>query len=158
MSAPLAATRCSLWQLVRRFPAVPGIGSLTTQYVTYTVTDQWGNANMVTLPIRTGRANTTPSLDPVSDMVVGLNEIRSFTVGLSDPDGDLNPSDLDTLRVDGLPATGVIKSTLRATPNLFVCRITIGNTGTNRGVYRVHIRGRDGRLGQVISQMRLELP
>lgn len=138
---------------------VSGAANAGTYDVTYTVTDIYNNVSTVSLPLRlvtSGPPNTTPRLDPVSDMVVAPGETRSFTVGLSDPDNDLDSISMDTLRVDGLPSYSR-KATLRASPGLFVCQITVVNNGFNRGIYRVHIRGRDARGGMTISQMRIEI-
>ena len=126
--------------------------------VTYTVTDAYNHVNTVTLPITYGSQNTTPSLSPISDLTVPTSQLRSFSIEATDPDptGFNLPLTEDALRVDGLPASA-IKSYTRVTGGDFVLNVKLTPTTSERGIYRVTIRSKDGAGAMTIGQMRLEV-
>ncbi|MBI2105049.1 MAG: hypothetical protein HYT90_05705 [Candidatus Omnitrophica bacterium] len=134
---------------------VPPSSAPSTHYVTYTVTDEFNNANTVTLPIRLGLANETPVLSPVSDLVVLNGTTASFTVEVTDKDLNL-PLTEDGLRIDGLPGSAQ-KQLLRLAGGDIVWQVTLAPGSSERGVYRVLIRGKDKRGAMAISEMRLEV-
>lgn len=125
-----------------------------TYHVTYTVTDPYSNAVAVSLPLRVGvSANSTPVLDPISNLVVFVGQTASFTIGVSDQDADLLISS-QTLVIDGLPAHAKVSYT-RVTADRITARIRLTPTSSDLGTYRVHIRGQDGHGGFAIAQMRI---
>ncbi len=131
-----------------------------TYNVVYTVKDAVNNTTSVTLPLVVASAPlyaATPSLDPVSDVVVFLGQRLSFAVGLSDPDGDLNITDQNTLAIDGLPVSST-KTYAKLTASRFEVLVTLAPSPfatLERGTYRVNITGRKIHGGYVTAQMRI---
>lgn len=135
----------------------PGsFGVATTFYATYTATDARGLSTSVTLPLYVKQpANRSPSLDPISDLLIAGT--TSFTIGVTDLDADLSTTSPETLVVNGLP-TGTMVSSTPATGTRKASTFTVTPTTSNRGVWRVHIQGKDTRGGVTIAQMRIHIP
>lgn len=142
--------------LIRLTPSMTAAG---TYNVVYTVTDSVGNTTSVSLPLTIGSWNTTPTLDPISDMIVPVGQTISFVIGLSDPDPyALAYTSSSTLVADGLPGQVNKEPVYPLTYNRVAYRITFTPTTYNRGTYRVNIRGRDQNGAIAIAQMRVIVP
>lgn len=141
--------------LVRPTPA-----SIGTYDVTYTVTNEQNQTTSLSLPlsIHKGRANSTPTLDPISDLHIQLREQQrrvSFTVGLNDRDQNLMASQT-TLQIDGLPSSHE-KNFTRLTKGRIACQVTLLPTFSEVGTYIVHITGQDRQGGVVMAQMLIDI-
>jgi len=143
---------------------IPGEASMTvfvlgappgSYNVTYSVSDTVGNTTLVSLPLSVGLgSNQTPILDPVSDLIVAVGQTLSFTIGLSDNDGDLDYLSQQTLVIDGIPGSSLVQFT-RLTAYRIAIMITLKPQLFERGTYRVYIAGKDKRGGRTIAQMRI---
>lgn len=127
----------------------PG-GVRSTSYVTYTVTDRDSNTTSVSMPITIDVGNTTPALDPISDLTVKAGQTYSFVVGMFDPDGGLPPPE-EALVITGLPARSKVKY-VHTSPTRIVAQVVLRATS---GIYRAHITAKDGRGATVVGQMRI---
>jgi len=124
----------------------------STFNVTYTATDSDGNVTSVTLPLRkSGAANATPQLDPISDLWIGDQSV-TFTVGLSDKDGNMTISP-QTLTISGLPS-GSIQGFLYTTPARYEIQVSVP-AGIDSGIYHVTIQGKDAVNDRTVAHMRI---
>lgn len=145
---------------VRLNPAVGEVAYRVTVYasaprgtynITYRATDTTGNSTSVTLPLRvigTNDANTTPVLDPISDLALNgeSGEVKYFTIGVTDSvDRDLITTG-GGLVIDGLPSNAEVYYTHVGLDRIAAI-VAVQGTQYNIGLYTVHITGRDTKGG-----------
>ncbi len=100
MSAPTGSAFTDNGDGTASFSWTPGFGSTGNYNVTFTVTDTGSPpaSDAETIQIAVGNVNRPPMLTPIGNRAVNENELLSFTVTATDPDGDAL-----ALTVAGLP-------------------------------------------------------